>query len=239
MERYTADTLLGEDLVIRQPVDGYRFTIDPVILARSLNPLRGQHILDIGCGCGIMPLILGYQLSDIRITGVELQPALAHCARTNAEANHMDFIRIIEGDATSLFPQRERDRADHVISNPPYIRKGSGRINPDPQKAAARHEITMDIQSLCAVARRMMTAQGTFHLIFPADRLADLTLAMEQNRLFLQTLQFIHPRPHAHALRIVATASKKSTDKYQIKPALYLQTASGNPTRAYLNLFNA
>ncbi len=239
MERYTADTLLGEDLIIHQPARGYRFTLDPVILARSLEPAPGDHILDIGCGCGIMPLLLGYLHPDIRITGVELQPDLAHCARTNAAANRMGFIRIVETDAKTLFPGQNQNRANHIISNPPYIRKGCGRINPNREKAMARHEITMDINTLCTVAHRMLADNGTFHVIFPAGRITDLTRAMTRNQLFLQTLRFIHPRPHAPAVRLVATASKKNTNECQIKPALYLQTATGNPTKAYLNLFNA
>lgn len=90
----TKETWFNGDLAVYQPLHGYRYTIDPIILCSvmdySIIPDVPGQILDIGCGCGIMPLLMAYRNPEAHITGVEIQEELAAIALWNAEKTDSD-----------------------------------------------------------------------------------------------------------------------------------------------------
>ena len=129
---FSEDRLLGGRVLLRQPKTGYRAAIDPVLLAASLDPKPGQHVLDIGCGVGAAALCLLARRPDITVTGIEIQPGLADLARQNAALNGVsDRFQIIEGDIAAL---RLAERADHAMSNPPFLPAARGNAPPDASK---------------------------------------------------------------------------------------------------------
>jgi tRNA1Val (adenine37-N6)-methyltransferase len=77
MKSLTADTFFNGRIRIKQDRSGYRFSIDAVLLAYYANPRVGDRVLDLGTGCGIIPLILSFRNSKITVFGVEVQPVLA------------------------------------------------------------------------------------------------------------------------------------------------------------------
>ena len=83
----TEDAFLGGRLRLRQPADGYRAAIDPVLLAAAVPALPGDKVADLGCGVATAGLCLLTRLPGIRVTGLELQPWLAELARRNADLN--------------------------------------------------------------------------------------------------------------------------------------------------------
>jgi tRNA1Val (adenine37-N6)-methyltransferase len=103
LAEYTADTLFDPPLTLFQPKTGYRFSLDPIILAAHVHPAPGDRIMDIGCGCGILSLILAGRNPDVRITGIEIQKTLARAAQKNVAKNRMgDRIRILHQDICTL-----------------------------------------------------------------------------------------------------------------------------------------
>lgn len=53
-------------------------------LLRQLAPVAGQQILDLGCGSGTLALMLAASTPDLRITGVDGDPAMLAQARRKA-----------------------------------------------------------------------------------------------------------------------------------------------------------
>ena len=239
MEKFTVDTILEPPLRISQPANGYRFTIDPVILAAQVKPAPGFRILDMGCGCGIIPLLLARRHPDTQIIGIERQKILFQCAQQNVQDNPFNNIQLLHGDIRTLELDQLPGRLDMIVSNPPYIKRAAGRINPDSQKAMARHEITLDIDQICRKASQLLTSQGSLHIIFPALREQDLHRAICQAGLHVVEQLPIFSTPDNPPLRILVKAQKKETDQYSLKPPLYLHRADGTPTKEYFNLFNA
>lgn len=168
-------------LKIEQPEKGYRFSVDPIVLASSVTPKDGEQILDIGTGCGIIPLILASNYPKIHITAVEIQGELAEIAQSNIEANQLaQRIRLINKDIREFNSSETNGRFDRVISNPPYKKKGSGRLNTDMQKAVARHEITLTLEELLRCAARFLKKNGILNLIYPVSRMRELQDSMKQ-----------------------------------------------------------
>ena len=156
---------LGGRLRLEQPARGYRFSLDAPILADFLQFGPDDVLLEIGTGVGIIPLILFVRRPFQQIYAIEVQPRLAGLAERNVHANRaQESIRVIRADIREPGLPGVPERVDVVLSNPPYRRIGQGLLNPDPEKAAARHEVLLDLPELMQAAARHLGEDGQLFL---------------------------------------------------------------------------
>lgn len=234
MAAYTVDTLFDPPLVLCQPETGYRFSLDPVILAGHILPEPGETVMDIGCGCGIISLILASRHPGIRVIGIDIQKPLAHLAEKNTATNRLDArVKIVHQDVRTLTRADIALPIDRVVSNPPYGKTGAGRLSPDPGRALARHELTLDIPALAAAADTFLSPGGHLHLILPASRIQDLTPALKHRGFGVEWLRRIHFHPRGRADRVILCAVKAVKASVCVCPPLYLYHADGTPTQEH------
>ncbi|MDY0222169.1 MAG: methyltransferase [Desulfobacterium sp.] len=194
-------------LKVLQPETGYRFSIDPILLAGHTDPSPNDRIADLGTGCGIIPLIISQGHPGTHITGVEVQASLAAIARKNVEENRLTSrVSILLKDVRELMPADLGGRVDLVVTNPPYIKQGCGRINPDSQRAIARHEVMLTLDQLLAAATRILTPHGRFMIIFPMERLHEVVDKTKRHTLGPSTIRFIHTKKNKPAELFILTA---------------------------------
>ena len=112
----TAETIKNRITV--QNDSGYRYSIEPFLLADFVRLLPGQEVLDIGAGCGIISLLMVYREPELKVTGIEIQDSAAANAEENITKNQMK-IKIIRGDFLNL--KLAPEQFDLIVSNPPYI----------------------------------------------------------------------------------------------------------------------
>lgn len=235
----TKESWFNRGLTICQPMSGYRYTIDPFILCSQVSPPENAHILDIGCGCGIIPLILGYRHSGITLTGVEIQEELAKIAIKNAADNRMhDRIRILCQDITTLTMGDIGKPADLIVSNPPYKKRGTGRTNPNPGRAIARHEIMLTIDQIFDAAANLLAPAGQLCIIFPADRLKDLESAADRSGMALEWICFVHLSRKKTPFRVLVSAVKNPVESQRVLPPLILYNRDNSFSKAHKALFN-
>jgi len=205
----TLDTLLNGRVKLRQYRGGYRFSIDAAILARHIRPRPGDFIVDLGTGCGVVPLVAACRHPDVTAVGVEIQPELAALARENAALNGLsDRMCILEMDMKDLTPAVIKRPPDWVVSNPPYRPMGSGRLNPNSQRALARHEIAVRLDDVAAAAGRILRTGGRFLLMYAAVRLADVFAALRRHRIEPKVLRLVHGRIDAPAKMMLVEGAK-------------------------------
>jgi len=232
MGEETRDRFLGGRIVLSQPRDGYRFSIDAVILAHLALPADGDRVLDLGTGCGIIPIMLACRHHGVHLTGVEIQPALADVARRNVAANGMDGrIRIIEKDMRALSAAEIAGPVDVVVSNPPYRQRSSGRINNNIQKAVARHELSIDLPALVAVARRMLRKGGKMAIVYPSVRTVDLLTAMRGAGIEPKQLTPVQSRQGAPSRLVAVVGTHGGGNGLDIMPPLIIYNDDGTYTR--------
>ena len=119
-----------KELVIDQEKTGYRYSIEPFLLADFMSLLPGQSVLDIGTGCGIIPILLVQREPSLKITAIEIQNCSQ--AQKNIQQNRMEQkITLIHGDFLKEAEKLKPESFDHIVSNPPYRKIQTGRINPD------------------------------------------------------------------------------------------------------------
>lgn len=178
-------------MTMDQPERGYRFSIDPFLLCSQIPHLTNQTILDIGCGSGIIPLILKFKNPDVKVFGVEIQKELVQFAQRNVVKNLMEkSISIMCKDIKKTSPLNFDKKIDVIVSNPPFKKKGSGRLNPDTQKAIARHEVKLTVNDLFRCCKQLLSPKGIVYIIFPAERISDLIESMnkKQYKTFINTI---------------------------------------------------
>lgn len=226
MSPFTTDTLFEDGLIIRQPKNGYRFSIDPVLLAHHARPNPSDRILDLGTGCGIIPLILGYRTPGVHVRGIEIQPELAELAQHNVSENGMaGHIEIICRDIRKMAAPRSFDL---VLTNPPYREVSAGRISPDSQRAIARCELSITLEGLLGRAAVQLAPSGRFLIIYPARRAADLLYRMRKADLAPRMIRFIHGKPGVCAKLLIVEGIKGGNPDLTVAAPLILHDSTGN-----------
>ena len=219
MEKFSADPVFSQEIKISQPEIGYRFSMDPFILATHIQPIGFEKIIDVGCGCGIIPLILASRYPDLKITGVEIQKELFQFAQKNTISNKLEkAIHIIHENIKNIDVSDINGKADIIVSNPPYKKKDTGRLNPDSQKAIARHEISLDLNQLFDSANRLLHENGRISLIFPAERHHNLEQAMADHGFFPKSIQLVHTQKNSPAKRLILCAVKNNNQPCTFPP---------------------
>ncbi len=225
-------------LVIRQPENGYRFSVDALLLACHISLRPGDKVLDIGTGCGVIPLILCSRQADITAAGVEIQQELAEFAESNARENRMeDRIRIIHGDINRLGPG-EAGPVDIITCNPPHTAESSGRINPDTRLAAARHEIFLTLRETAEAGRHFLRPNGRLAAVYPVKRMTEILLEFRKAELEPKKIRMVHFKENRPAERFLIQAVKQAKQGMLVLPPLFIHKPEGSYTREASAIIN-
>jgi tRNA1Val (adenine37-N6)-methyltransferase len=228
IESLTEDTFFQGRVLIRQPKSGYRFSLDAPILAFHARPKSGETVVDLGTGCGVVSLLMAWREKNIRVVGVEIQKELAALAEANVAANGMeDRITILHTDIRALSERDLRFPVDRVVSNPPYRRISSGRLNPNSQRAVARHEVSITLSELLHTVKRILKTGGSFFVIYLAERLPDLFGHLEKEGLQPKILRALHSNKSSPAKICLVEAVKGAQPGIQIDPPLFIYDSAG------------
>lgn len=229
MKSLTTDSFFNGCIQVKQNRIGYRFSIDAVLLAWHANPKPGDTILDLGTGCGIIPMILAYRHPKVKIYGVEVQEELADIAILNIIENGMENqISILCRDIKTLKHDDASGPVDLAISNPPFRKSTSGRINPNRQRAIARHEIKTTLYDVVETARRMLKLSGRFVMVYPAERMTDILTQMRASGIEPKSIRMIHSRKNTEAKMVVVEGKKGGRSGLKIGSPLIIYKENGS-----------
>ena len=174
--------------------EGFKLSTDSVLLAHFAAPLRAGSILDLGCGAGVLSVLLGLSHPGARLEGVELQAEAAALCRRNLAENGLPDGGIVTGDLREYKALWKAGAYDLVVSNPPYFAADSGYSAPDPARACARDERTCTLDDVCAAAGWLCRWGGAFALVHRPERLADVFAAMRAHGLEPKRLRLVQHR---------------------------------------------
>ncbi len=237
---FSNDTLFDGNLICRQGCEGYRFSVDAVLAAHFLAPKPGQRVLDLGCGCGVIGLILAHRHAQIALDGLELQPELAALAAENVRLNGFtDRFQVRYGDVRDVTEMFAAESVDCVVCNPPYGKPGSGRINQHDQAAQARHELHGTIDDFIRASAFCVKNRGQVALVYPARRCNALLAALHAHKLTPKRLQPVYSYPGTENARLVLVeAVKNGGEQIAILPPFYIyEHQNGDYAPAMLALY--
>lgn len=203
------DTLFDGAVRLLQAERGDRFSLDSLLLAASVRPTSADRVVDLGSGNGVISFALAHRSPPKQLLGLELQTQLIDRARRSAALNEFACpVTFEQGDVRRREGPVRPHSADLVVMNPPYFPANDGRLNPDDEKAAARHELNGTLGDFIAAAAYLLDHKGRLALVYPARRVEPLFAALAATRLRLAWLRFVHPRPETPATHVLAAARK-------------------------------
>jgi tRNA1Val (adenine37-N6)-methyltransferase len=234
----TTDAFFNGGIRIKQHRAGYRFSIDAVLLACFVKPRSDERIVDLGTGCGIIPLLLAFNHPTIKVCGIEVQKELADLAVVNVRENRMEHqINILCNDMKQVHQPMISGPADIVVSNPPYRKSYSGRINPNRQRAEARHEIRITLSDVVQIAGRLLRSSGKFVMIYSAERLTDVITQMRSGGIEPKILRIVHSHAHSEANLVLFGGIKGGRPGIKIAAPLVIYQENGNYTEEVQRMF--
>ncbi|MEN8200359.1 MAG: methyltransferase [Thermodesulfobacteriota bacterium] len=237
------DSLFNGELRCLQYRDGYRFSIDPVLLAHFVRLNKDEIICDIGAGCGVLGLILLYRsfpaIKDL--TAFELQAPLAVLARENARRNHFqEKLKVVEGDLCNILQHLKAESCSTVVCNPPFYKRGTGRSSRNGEALLARHQVACSLEDIVSAASAVLKNRGRLVMIYPAEGLGELATLLTGKRLVLKRLQFVYsyPDPEAKARLLLLEAVKNGGEGVEIPAPFYIyEQKNGEYTAAMQQMF--
>ena len=236
----TLNHLLSGNVKILQKKKGYRFSIDSILLAHFVRVKEEQKVVDLGTGSGVIPIILATKVKSTEIWGVEIQEELAKMATRNIEMNHLQGrVHILKGDARNLADRMDSEGFDIVLTNPPYRKFRSGRLNLQREKAIARHEITGSLADMAKIAFRLLRPKASFCLVYPAGRIVDLITCIMESRLEPKRLRLVHPNVRKGAQLILVEAIKGGGPGIEIHPPLFIHDLNGQYSEEMQSIYSS
>lgn len=229
----TTDAFLAGRLLLKQPKRGHRSGHDAILLAAVTPAKAGDRVVEFGAGVGAAGLALARRVGEIDLTLIEINDDLALLARDNAKANGIaaNILTLDVESAASLWTQAGLgpDSADVVLMNPPFNDPSRHRSSSDPDKQRAHMATEKTLETWVHAARRVLIPGGALTLIWRADGLNEVLAALGRGFSGLAVLP-VHPDADSAAIRVVVRALKGGKAPLEIRPALVLNDAAGQPT---------
>ena len=224
----TIDELRDYGLRIIQPRDGYRFSLDPLLLCYFAKVGRGARIIDLGTGSGVIPLVLARTVEDAAIVGVEFQEEMAGLAARNAELNGLrERVEIVCDDILSLRKRFPVSIFDLVVANPPFRKQGSGRVSPKAGRDLARHETTAGLGDFLTAAKYLVKPAGTICFIYHPSRLAECFNQADALNLAPLRLRMVHGTSGMEARMFLIELAKGRKGGLAVLPPLFVYDNDG------------
>lgn len=214
-------TTLNNGYKLIQKKDGFRFSVDAVILSDFFSPTKKGKILDIGCGNGIIPILLYSKGKGEDITGVEIQEENWELALKNVKLNNLEEYIKIENDDVKEYPKG--NTFDYIISNPPYMEVDGKKQNILSCKSIARHELTLNLYDLIRNAKRLLKPVGSITLVHRSYRFTDISRILEDCGFSLKRVRFVYYSKDRNSNLVLVEAFKGKKCKLEIEPPLFLE----------------
>ncbi|WP_333804183.1 tRNA1(Val) (adenine(37)-N6)-methyltransferase [Sulfurospirillum sp.] len=204
-----------------QPERGYRYNSDTLLLydfIASFTP-KGE-ILDVGCGCGILGLLLKRDFPSIQMHLLDIQEQNCVIAKANAEANNTSIKSFT---CNNFLQTKFEHKFDMIVSNPPFYHKG-GVKNTNDALFLSRHSSALPFEAFAQKTTKTLSNRGYFCFCYDAKQIDTLMASLLGNGLNVEDICFVHPKEDKEASLVLIRARKNSKTLCKIHPPLFIYT---------------
>lgn len=234
-----------EQKLIRQPLgagfhvcvsEHHTFGTDAVLLADFAAAKKADRLVDLGTGCGIIPLLM---LRDGRLSeavGVDISNEATDLARITADELSLDRFSVICSDLNCLKGKLEFGRHTLVTCNPPYKSPDGGIKNRDMVEATARHELACTLEDIVSVASRLLQTSGRLCMCHRPERLGELMSLMSKYKVEPKRLRLVCKTHGCEPWLVLVEGRKCGKAGMRIAPTLYMYE-NGEYTDEILSIY--
>lgn len=214
--------------------DRHHFSTDTILLTDFARVKNGESVVELGAGCGTIPLLMIRNCSPKEIYAIEIQDDAVGLLRESLTRNlangvaNSALIHPIRGDIRDIKSLLPAGSADLVVCNPPYKLTGSGIENPDDGKKTARHEVECALDDVCAAANWLLRFSGRLVICQRPERLTDILSTMRAYDLEPKRLRMVQGRADKPPKLVLVEAKRGAKRGYMdVQPALIVEDENG------------
>lgn len=222
----------GVDIIVS---DNYHFSTDTILLADFANPKYSDRVVELGTGCGTMPLLWTRTKKLKEITALDIQKDAVDMLSRTVTLNikkgneNVSCITPLHADLKDLKGKLPFGCYNVVVCNPPYKLSGSGITNPEKEKLLARHEESCTLDDICSAASKLLQFSGRFCICQRPERLADVMESMRKFEIEPKRLRFVQQRLSKEPKLFLLEGRYKGNKGFmQVLPTLFIENEQGD-----------
>ena len=178
-----------------------RVGTDGVLLGAWANVAHAKTILDIGCGTGLLALMLAQRNALAQITAIEIEPNAAEEADFNTQNSPWENRIQVQYIGIAEFASTATQKFGCIVCNPPFFENASQARTT--ARTTARHNTELTYELLFAKAAQLLAANGQFTVIIPTQFKKKLEKLADLHKLHLQRTCLVHTLPGKVSKRIL------------------------------------
>ena len=208
------------------------FGMDAVLLSAFAKVRRGERALDLGCGNGILPILLAAKYPGEHYAGLEIQEESAGIAVRSVKLNGLEEkIDIVTGDikeAASIFGAAS---FEVITTNPPYMIGSHGLKNENEALYIARHEALCTIDDILRESTKVLKSKGRFYMVHRPFRLPELLAKMSDAKLEPKRMRLVYPYVDKEPNMVLIEGLKGGNPRMEVEPPLIVYEKDGTYTQ--------
>lgn len=232
------DELHRNGYFIIQDPGRFCFGMDAVLLSGFAQVKKGETVLDLGTGTGIIPILLEAKTEGLHFTGLEIQPESADMAMRSVKYNHLEEkVSIVTGDIKDASKIFGASSFDVITTNPPYMIGQHGLQNPSDAKAIARHEVCCTLDDILRESARILKPGGRFYMVHRPFRLAEIFSKMVEYRIEPKRMQLVYPYVDKEPNMVLIEGLRGGKSRLTVEKPLIVYESEGKYTSEIYDIY--
>ena len=237
-EHERIDDLQRNGYKIIQDPCRFCFGMDAVLLSGFARADKGDHVIDLGTGTGIIPILMEAKTEASHLIGLEIQEESADMARRSVALNNLEAkIEIVTGDIKQAVELFGKSTMDVVTSNPPYMIGQHGLKNPDSEKAIARHEVLCTLEDVVKAAAALLKPGGNFFMVHRPFRLTEIMTLMHEYKVEPKRMQLGYPFVDKEPSMMLIEGARGGKSRITVEKPLIIYEEPGKYTPEIYDIY--
>lgn len=232
------DDLERNGLRLIQDPSKFCFGMDAVLLAHFSTVRKNECALDLGCGNGIIPILLSGISEGKHFCGLEIQPEVADMAERSVLLNQISHkVEIICGDIKDASERFGASSFDVVTSNPPYMIGGHGLVGNNDAKMIARHEILCTLDDVIRETAKLLKPKGRCYFVHRPFRLVEILSGMHAHGIEPKRMRLVYPFIDKEPNMVLVEGIRGGSPRLTVEKPLIVYAAEGVYTKEILDWY--
>ena len=199
-----------------QPQNGYCYNSDTIFLYGFIERFAPKgRVLDVGCGCGVLGLLVARDCTKVALEAVEKQEAFVELAAINARVNGIS-LKLHHGDFLEF---EDAAGYDYIISNPPFYNDGAS-LSQNEMKAIARSNTSLPLQPFLEKVSKLLKPHGHLLFCYDASQFALVAAAVVALGMRITDARFVHSKIDRVSKLVLLHVRKNSKALMKVHPPL-------------------
>ena len=203
--------------------ENHIFGTDAILLSNFAKAKPSDKMVDLGTGCGIIPLLMMRDGNLQTAVGVDISDEATDLAQKTKEELNLEKFTVINSDLKDLKGKLPFGCHTLVTCNPPYKADGAGLQNPNERHKVARHEVECSLEDIIKVSAKLLQTTGRLCICHRPERLCELLKLMSDNKIEPKRLRLVCQRKGEEPWLVLVEGKRCAKSGMRIDPVLYIE----------------